>query len=131
MPQPPFQNDPRSQDLPSGHFARPQAGSFNTVPGSPPVLLVTRPEEILPALSQGKPVLIDIPAVQRRLSILATVQKWGGSSGRWLISFLAGWLLGMWLDVNLPDKNRIIPDWAKFNFQRQPDKKVIITPIEE
>ena len=124
MPKPAFQNDPRSQALPPGHFVRPRAAS-------PLVLLVTRPEDILPALSQGKPVLIDIPAFQWRLSILARAQKWGGSLGRWLISLLLGWMLTNWLDANLPDKNHPVPDWAKFNFQRQPDNKVIITPIEE
>ena|SRR6516165_12030722 len=132
MPQPPFQNDPRSQDLPHSHTLRPQTGSF-TVYGSPTVLLVTRPEEILPALSQCKPVLIDIPAVQWRLSILATlarIKKYGGVLAFWLFLGLAHWLLNSWLDANVPDKTHIFPDWAKFNFQRQPDNKVIITPIE-
>jgi hypothetical protein len=131
MPQPPFQNDPRSQDLPPGHTLRAQTGSY-TVYGSPAVLLVTRPEEILPALSQHRPVLIDIPTVQWRLSLLATIGKYGGKLAWWFISLvLAPWLLTSWLDAQLPNKDYLVPDWAKFHFQRQPDNKVIIIPIEE
>lgn len=124
MPEPPFQNDPRSQDLPPRLNAG--TGSFSVL-GSPAVLLVTRPEEIPAALAQGKPVLIDIPAFQWRLSLLATVQKWGGSFAWWLVNLLATLLLTQWLLA----QGLSVPDWAKFKFERQPDNKVILSPQEE
>jgi hypothetical protein len=90
------------------------------------IFTVTRIEEIPAALAQGKPVLIDIPAVQWRLSLLATILKWGG---KWLIGFLAAWWLGHWLDAQLPNKDYVVPDWTKFNFERrQPDNKIILNP---
>jgi hypothetical protein len=99
-----------------------------------PVLIVTRPEQILPALAQGleqgKPVLIDIPEVQRRLSwltTLGTILKWSRLGG-WIVSFLASWWLGAWLDAQLPNKNYLVPEWTKFYFWRQPDNKVILNP---
>jgi hypothetical protein len=61
------------------------------------LLTVTRPEEIPAALAQGKPVLIDIPAVQWRLRLLATAQAWGGDFAWWLVKHLAGLLLTQWL----------------------------------
>jgi hypothetical protein len=90
-------------------------------------LVVTRPEEIPAALAQGKPVLIDIPAFQWRASILATIQKWGGDFAWWLVKLLAGLLLTQWLLA----QGLSVPDWAKFNFVRQPDNKVILSPHEE
>jgi len=94
-------------------------------------LTVTRPEEIPAALAQGiterKPVLIDIPAFQWRASLLATVQKWSGEFGWWLVKALATLLLGQWLLA----QGLSVPDWAKFNFVRQPDNKVILSPHEE
>jgi hypothetical protein len=98
-------------------------------------LLVTHPEQIPAALAQGiterKPVLIDIPAFQWRASLLATVQKWGGKFGWWLILFLVGWWLSHWLDAQLPNQYYPVPDWAKFDFLRQPDHKIILSPHEE
>src|SRR5262249_22657007 len=119
MPEPPFQSDPRSQALPP----RPPYTPTSFVQGSPAVLLVTRPEELPAALAQGKPVLIDIPAVQWRLSLLATVQKWGGKLAWWIVNLLATFLLTQWLRAQLPNSD-YVPDWAKFNFQRQPDNKI-------
>ena len=131
MPEPPFQTDMRSQRLPP----RPQAHSVSAVfagTGSlTAILTVTRPEEIPTALAQGRPVLIDIPAFQWRLSLLATVRKWGGKLAWWIFNLLATWLLTQWLNAQLPDKGYLIPDWAKFNFQRQPDNKIILSPHEE
>jgi hypothetical protein len=95
--------------------------------GSLAILRVTRPEEIPSALAQGKPVLIDIPAFQWRASLLATIQKWGGSFAWWLVKLLAGLLLTQWLLA----QGLSVPDWAKFNFVRQPDNKVILSPHEE
>jgi hypothetical protein len=90
------------------------------------IVTVTRPEEIPAALAQGKPVLIDIPAVQWRLKLLATILKWGGM---WLVGFLTHWWLGHWLDAQLPNKDYLVPDWAKFHLEpRQPDNKVILRP---
>src|SRR5262245_53071350 len=109
MPLPPFQTDMRSQNLPP---QTPPAGSGSySYQGSPAVLLVTRPEEILAALSQGKPVLIDIPAFQWRASLLATVQKWGGEFGWWIVKTLAALLLTQWFLA----QGLSVPDWAKFN----------------
>jgi hypothetical protein len=124
MPEPPFQNDMRTQGLPPR--LRAETGSFS-MQGSPAVLLVTRPEEIPAALAQGRPVLIDIPAFQWRASLLATVQKWGGEFGWWLVKTLAALLLTQWLLA----QGLSVPDWAKFNFVRQPDNKVILSPHEE
>jgi hypothetical protein len=125
MPLPPDQNDMRSQDLPPQATLDAGTGSLS-VQGSPAVLLVTHPGQIPAALSQGKPVLIDIPAFQWRASLLATILKWGG---RWLVGFLAAWWMGHWLDAQLPNKDYVVPDWAKFNFERrQPDNKVILNP---
>jgi hypothetical protein len=97
----------------------------------PALLTVTRPEEIPAALAQGRPVLIDIPAFQWRASLLATVQKWGGKLVWWIVKFLAAWWLAQWLNAQLPTKDYLVPDWAKFNFVRQPDHKVILSPHEE
>jgi len=97
------------------------------VQGSPAVLLVTSPQQIPAALAQGKPVLIDIPAVQWRLSLVATIQEWGGNFAWWLVKLLATFLLTQWLSA----QGLSAPDWAKFNFQRQPDNKVILSPHEE
>jgi hypothetical protein len=62
---------------------------------------------------------------------LAPVQKWGGRLGWWIFRVLATWLLTQWLNAQLPNKDFLIPDWAKFNFERQPDNKVILRPLEE
>jgi hypothetical protein len=95
------------------------------------ILTVTRPEEIPTALAQGiaerRPVLIDIRAFQWRASVLATVQKWGGSFAWWLVKLLATFLLTQWLLA----QGVSVPDWAKFNFLRQPNHKVILSPHEE
>jgi hypothetical protein len=130
MSQPPFQN-PQFQNpqFPITHHAAVQIATHSTIAA---ILTVVRVEEIPAALSQrSNPVLIDIPEVQRRLSWLAPVQKWGGRLGRWIFNFLATWLLTQWLNAQLPNKDFLIPDWAKFNFERQPDNKVILKPLEE
>jgi hypothetical protein len=128
MPEPPFQTDMRTQGLPPRHHsAAAQFAGTSTFSASAAILTVTRPEEISAALAQGKPVLIDIPAFQWRLSLLATVQKWGGKFGKWLFNFLATFLLTQWLLA----QGLSVPDWAKFNFVRQPDHKVILSPHEE
>jgi hypothetical protein len=132
MPEPPFQNDPRSQGLPPRQqFAAANLAGTSSFIASAAILTVTRPEEIPAALAQGKPVLIDIPAVQWRLSLLATVRKWGGKLAWWIFNLLATWLLTQWLYAQLPTKDYLGPDWAKFNFERQPDNKVILRPQEE
>jgi hypothetical protein len=99
--------------------------------GSPdfgrPTLTVTSLQQISAALAQGKPVLIDIPAVQWRLSLLAAIQERGGNFAWWLVKLLATVLLTQWLLA----QGVSVPDWAKFNFQRQPDNKIIISPHEE
>jgi hypothetical protein len=95
MPLPPFQTDPRTQKLPPELAMHP----VGFVQGSPAVLLVTSLQQIPAALAQGKPVLIDIPAVQWRLSLLATIQEWGGSLGWWLVKLLATFLLTQWLSA--------------------------------
>ena len=130
MSQPPFQN-PQFQNpqFPITHYAGVQIATHSTIAA---FLTVVRVEEIPAALSQrSNPVLIDIPEVQRRLSWLAPVQKWGGRLGRWIFNFLATWLLTQWLNAQLPNKDYLVPDWAKFNLQRQPDNKVILSPHEE
>jgi hypothetical protein len=133
MPEPPFQNDMRSQDLPT----RPTAHSISAVfAGSGSLtanaILVTRPEEIPAALAQGKPVLIDIPAVQWRLAwlaTLATILGWSGKFGLWLVDVFAKLWLGMWLNAQLPNKDYLVPDWTKFHLERrQSDSKVILNP---
>ena len=128
MPQPPFQNDMRVQNLPP----RTSNADVGFVHGSPWVLLVTRPQQIPAALAQGKPVLIDIPAVQWRLSWLATlaaILAWTGKFGLWPVGVLAHLWLGMWLDAQLPYKDYLVPDWTKFHLERrQPDSKVILNP---
>ena len=128
MPQPPFQNDMRVQYLPP----RTSNADVGFVHGSPWVLLVTRPQQIPAALAQGKPVLIDIPAVQWRLSWLATLAAilgWTGKFGLWLVGVLAHLWLGMWLDAQLPYKDYLVPDWTKFHLERrQPDSKIILNP---
>jgi len=123
----PFQPNMLAENLPP----RTSNADVGFVQGSPWVLLVTSPQQIPAALAQGKPVLIDIPAVQWRLSwlaTLATILGWNGLGG-WLISFLAAWWLGMWLEAQLPNKDYLVPDWTKFHFERrQPDNKVILNP---
>jgi hypothetical protein len=113
------------------HFAAAHlAGNFS-LSASAAILTVTRPEEIPAALTQGKPVLIDIPAFQWRASLLATVQA-GGKLGWWIFKLLATLLLTQWLNAQFPNtKDYLIPDWAKFNFERQPDNKVILKPPQE
>jgi hypothetical protein len=92
------------------------------------IFTVTRIEEIPAALAQGKPVLIDIPAVQWRLSLLARIQKWGGKLAWWIVNLLATFLLTQWLKAQLPNSD-VVPDWTKFNFERrQPDNKIILNP---
>jgi len=128
MPQPPFQNDMRVQNLPP----RTSNADVGFVHGSPWVLLVTRPQQIPAALAQGKPVLIDIPAVQWRLSWLATLAAilgWTGKFGLWLVGVLAHLWFCMWLDAQLPYKDYLVPDWTKFHLERrQPDSKIILNP---
>ena len=128
MPEPPFQNDMRVQNLPP----RTSNAHVGFVQGSHWVLLVTSPQQIPAALAQGKPVLIDIPAVQWRLSWLATLAAilgWTGKFGLWLVGVLAHLWLGMWLDAQLPYKDYLVPDWTKFHLERrQPDSKVILNP---
>jgi hypothetical protein len=111
------------------HFATARLSGSSSA--SAAILTVTSPEEIPAALAQGKPVLIDIPAFQWRASWLATIQKWSRSLAWWLVPFLAAWWLSHWLDAQLPNQDYIVPDWAKFNFLRQPDHKVILSPHEE
>ena len=131
MPEPPFQNDMRNQALPPR--AQPATAGF-VGSGSLTALLltVTRPEEIPAALAQGKPVLIDIPAVQWRLSWLAklaAILGWTGNFGLWLVGVLAHLWLGMWLDAQLPTKDYLVPEWTKFHLERwQSDHKVILNP---
>jgi hypothetical protein len=131
MPEPPFQNDMRSQSPPP---RRPHMAT-GFVHGSPAVLLVTSAQQIPAVLARGiterRPVLIDIPAFQWRASLLATVQKWSGKFGWWLVLFLVSWWLGHWLDAQLPNQDYLVPDWAKFDFVRQPDHKIILSPHEE
>ena len=131
MPEPAFQNDMRSQGLPPR--AHPATAVFAGSGSLTALLLtVTRPEEIPAALAQGKPVLIDIPEVQRRLAwlaTLATILGWSGKFGLWLVGVLAHLWLGMWLDAQLPYKDYLVPDWTKFHLERQqPDNKVILNP---
>jgi hypothetical protein len=102
------------------------------------LLIVTRPEEIPAALAQGlaqrQPVLINIPDFQWRLSLLAnlaTILKWSGKFGLWLVDALAKLWLGLWLSAQLPNKDYVVPEWTKFNFLRQPGNKVILSPHEE
>jgi len=45
----------------------------------------------------------------------------------WLVKLLAGLLLTQWLLA----QGLSVPDWAKFNFLRQPDNKIILSPHEE
>src|SRR5262245_4931871 len=129
MPEPPFQHDMRSQGLPP----QPQRTlhASISVQGSPAVLLVTSAQQIPAALAQGiaerRPVVIDIPAFQWRASL---VQKWSGKLAWWLFNLLATWLLTQWLDAQLPTKD-YAPEWAIFNFLRQPDHKIILSPNEE
>ena len=128
MPEPPYQTDMRTQGLPPRPpMAHPASAVFAGSGSLTAILTVTRPEEIPAALAQGKPVLIDIPAVQWRLSLLATVQKLRGKVGWWLFDFLVKLLLTQWLLA----QGLSVPEWAKFNFERQPDNKVILSPHEE
>jgi hypothetical protein len=135
MPGPPFQNNMQAQNVPQQHWSAAsdwsaQAIIAGTVPRSAAILTVTRPEEIPAALAQGKPVLIDIPAFQWRLLLLTQIRKWGGKLAWWIINLLATLLLTQWLKAQLPNSD-YVPDWAKFNFLRQPDNKVILSPHEE
>jgi hypothetical protein len=130
MPEPPFQNDMRSQGLPPRTNIHATMHLTESPDSFSAILMVTRVEEIPAALAQGKPVLIDIPAFQWRLSLLAAIRKWGGKLGWWIFKLLATWLLTQWLNAQLPN-NDYAPDWAKFNFLRQPDNKVILSPPEE
>src|SRR5919204_4988101 len=109
MPEPPFQNDMRTQGLPPRPPMAHSASAVFAGSGSLAILRVTRPEEIPSALAQGKPVLIDIPAFQWRASLLATIQKWGGDFAWWLVKLLAGFLLTQWLLA----QGVSVPDWAK------------------
>jgi len=134
MPEPPFQNDMRSQALPPQTTHHQVA--VNVMSVSVALLTVTRPGEIPAALAQGlsqrRPVLIDIPEVQRRLAwlaTLATILGWSGKFGLWLVDVFAKLWLGMWLNAQLPTKDYLVPDWTKFHLERQqPDNKVILNP---
>jgi hypothetical protein len=130
MPEPPFQNDMRSQGLPPRTNIHATMHLTESPDSFSAILTVTRPEEIPAALAQGKPVLIDIPAFQWRLSLLTTIRKWGGRLALWIVNFLATFLLTQWLKAQLPNSD-YVPDWAKFNFERRPDNKVILSPHEE
>ena len=126
MPEPPFQNDMRSQGVPPRPVIHATMHARETPDSLVVLLTVIRPEEIPAALAQGKPVLIDIAAVQWRLSWLAAIAKWGGM---WLVGFLMHWWLGHWLDAQLPSKDYLVPDWTKFHLERrQSDNKVILNP---
>src|SRR5438034_4834727 len=102
MPEPPFQNDMRTQGLPPRPPMAHPAGAVFAGSGSLALLTVTRPEEIPSALAQGRPVLIDIPAFQSRASLLATVQA-GGKLGWWIFKWLAALLLTQWLNAQFPN----------------------------
>jgi hypothetical protein len=115
--------------MPETHALTAQDFTLGPLDFGRPTLAVTRAEEIPAALAQGKPVLIDIPAVQWRLSLLATLQKWGGKLGWWIINLLATLLVTQLLKVQLPNSD-YVPDWAKFNVHRQPDNKIILSSHE-
>ena len=93
-------------------------------------LTVTNPQQIQAALAQGKPVLINIPAVQWGLRSLATVQHWSGKLGWWIVKVIATWLIIQWLNAQLPNTGLPFPDWAKFHLELHGDK-VIVSPHEE
>ena len=101
MPEPPFQNDMRSQGVPPRPVIHSTMHARETPDSLVVLLTVTRPEEIPAALAQGKPVLIDIAAVQWRLSWLAAIAKWGGM---WLVGFLMHWWLAIGSMHNCPLK---------------------------
>src|SRR5262249_43594216 len=103
QPEPSFQNGQRPPDQ---IIAPSLLEDADTVFGVG-IVTVTSPEQIPAALAQGKPVLIDIPAVQWRLSWLVTIAKW---VGMWLVGFLMHWWLGHWLDAQLPNKDYLVPD---------------------
>jgi hypothetical protein len=86
----------------------PGAGSLAT-----DAVVVTRPEDIPAALAQGKPVLIDIPAVQWGLRSLATVQKWSGKLGWWIVKVIATWLIIQWLNAQVPNTGPSLPRLGK------------------
>jgi hypothetical protein len=133
MSQPPFQN-PQFQNpqFPATHHG---AAIFVGQGAMAAILTVVRPEEIPAALSQhSNPVLIDIPEVQWRLSWLAyckTAAKLGGRFGWWVCKVLATILLTQWVNAHLPIQDHLFPDWLKFNFERQPDNKIILRPPQQ
>jgi hypothetical protein len=122
MPEPPFQND-----MPPRPTAHPASAVFTGAGLLTALLTVTRPEDIPAALAQGKPVLIDILAVQWGLRSLATVQKWSGKLGWWIVKVIATWLIIQWLNAQVPNTGLPFPDWAKFHLELHGDK-VIVSP---
>src|SRR6516162_536953 len=60
-------------------------------------------------------------------SLIRLRGPWGGRFGWWLLDFLVKVLLTQWLLA----QGVSVSDWAKFNFLRQPDHKVILSPHEE
>jgi hypothetical protein len=122
MPEPPFQNDMRVQDLPP----RTSNADVGFVQGSPWVL-VTSPQQIPAALAQGRPVLIDISAVQWGLRRLKTVQGWSGTLGWFIVKVIVTWLIIQWLNAQVPNTGLPFPDWAKLHLETHGDK-VIVNP---
>jgi hypothetical protein len=127
MPEPPFQNDMRSQDLPPRPTAHSASAVFAGSGSLIGLLTVTRPEEIPTALAQRQPVLIDIPAVQWGLRRLKTVQGWGGTLGWFIVKVIVTWLIIQWLNAQVPNTGLPFPDWAKLHLETHGDK-VIVNP---
>jgi hypothetical protein len=82
MPEPPFQNDPRSQDLPpQTQIAAAHLGGTSSFSAAALLLSVTRPEELPDALRQHeKSVVIEnTPAnasLRRDFDLLLRWQRW-------------------------------------------------------
>jgi hypothetical protein len=127
MPEPPFQNDMRSQGLPPRPTIHATMYATETPDGFIALLTVTRPEDLPAALAQGKPVLIDISKIQWGLRWLKTVQGWSGTLGWFIVKVIVTWLIIQWLNAQVPNTGLPFPDWAKFNLETHGDK-VIINP---
>jgi hypothetical protein len=128
MPEPPFQNDPRSQDLPPRTLYA-EAGS-RSIQGSPAVLLVTRPAQLPDALRQHeKQVVIentpDNVRLRRNFDLLLKWQKWKDINQ---LLWLAGLVLIVIMQMVMSNRYKLDADWhVKWNVG-EVRGKITLTP---
>ena len=134
MPEPPFQNDPRSQDPPPRqHFAAATLAGTSSLTASALILTVMRPEELPAALRQHEtPVVIENTQANTRLrrdfELLLRWQRWKDTYRLLLIGVL---LLIVLAQMVIANRYKLEADWHVKWKVIEMGGKITLTPSEK